>query len=45
MCYVEECANTGPCGLNMDLQPTNMKMDCVEMDYATGVMWLEVVGI
>ena len=34
LCYVEECADSDPCGLNTDLQPTNI---IVELDYAIGV--------
>ena len=41
-CYVEECADTNPCGLNTDLLATNTT---VGMDYATGVMWLDIENI
>ena len=34
-CYVEECADTDLCGLNMDLLPINTT---VEIDGATRVM-------
>ena len=34
ICCVEECADSDPCGLNTDLQPTNTT---VEMDCATGI--------
>ena len=40
--YVEEYPTIDQCGLNTDLQPTNT---AVEMDCATGVIWLEVVDI
>ena len=39
-CYVEECADSDSFGLITDLQLTN---PTVEMDYAIGVAWLEIV--
>ena len=37
MGYVEECANSDPCGLNTDLLPTNTSvgMECVTGVYVT----------
>ena len=34
MCYVEECADSDPCDLNVDLLPTNAS---IEMKCASGV--------